>query len=59
MTDIARAVLEPQDQPLRVATAVIRLAENAHEITLHFEGRELKIVAANAVVIGAMPAPGR
>ena len=38
-------------EPIRTTCAVIRLAEGAHEITLHIGGKSLTVVAESAVVI--------
>ena len=53
MTDPVRAVIEPQDQPLRFDCAVIALKEGAHEITLTLDGKSVRIIAGNAVVMGS------
>lgn len=51
MPDSVRAVIEPQDQPLRFDCAVIALKEGAHEITLTHDGKSVRIIAEQAVVI--------
>lgn len=58
-TDPVRAIPE---LPLRVACAVIRLEEGAHEITLTLDGKSVTIIAENAVVIAStahQPAAGK
>lgn len=52
-SDPADVLLERPDQPLRVSTAVIRIEEGAHEITLHMDGKSVKITADSAVVIAS------
>lgn len=40
--------------PLRVACAVIVLKEGAHEITLSLDGKSVRIIAEQAVVIAPL-----